>query len=68
MMIPTSPIADQGYRIEKARQIECHSVGRDRLAALIAVPYSIEPEQLPGRERPYKLVWARVHYTKRIIS
>src|SRR3990172_7451534 len=32
-----SMIAPQGYRIEKTRQIDCHSVRRDRLAAWIAV-------------------------------
>jgi hypothetical protein len=60
-----SMITTQGYRIEKTRQIDCHSVGRDRLGALIAVSYSIEPEQLPGRQRPNKLVWARFDYTER---
>ena len=61
-------IPRQGYRIEKTRQIECHSVGRDRLAALIAVSYPIEPEQLPGPERPNKLVWARIDYTERTVA
>jgi len=43
-----SMITVRGYRIEKTRQIDCHSVGRDRLGALIAVSYSTEPEQLHG--------------------
>jgi len=60
-----SMIAPQGYRIEKTRQIDCHSVRRDRLAALIAVSYSKEPEQLQGRLRPNSLVWAHPDYTER---
>jgi hypothetical protein len=47
--IVISMIEAHRYRIEKTRQIDCHSVDRDRLAALIAVSYSMEPEQLQGR-------------------
>ena len=57
-----------GYRIDKTRQIDRHSVDRDRLAALIAVSYPREPEQLRGGRRPNSLVWDHQYFAERAAS